>query len=72
MSKSYFDKIARTLNFKFGQKVYFVISVNNFDFWPFLLIPVCKTHVSGGSFQAIPYFKKEKCFWVENVASDRS
>ena len=30
--KSYFDTIAHTLNFKFGQNVHFVILVNNFDF----------------------------------------
>ena len=70
--KSYFDTISRPLNFKFGQKVDFVILVNNFDFWQFLLIPVCKIHISGWSIPAIPYFKKQKCFWLEILTSDRS
>ena len=63
--KSYFDTIARTLNFKFGQKVHFVMLVNNFDFWNFFPIPVCKINISGWSIPAIPYFKKQKCFWLE-------
>ena len=62
--KSYFDSIARTLNFKFGQKVHLVILVNNFYFWQFLLIPACKILISGWSIPAIPYFKKQKCFWL--------
>ena len=70
--KSYFDTIARTLNFKFGQKVHFFILVNNFDFWKFFPIAVCKIHISGWSIPAIPYFKKQKCFWLKILTSDRS
>ena len=69
--KSYFDTIGRTLNFKFDQKVQFVILVNNFDFWQFLLIPHCKMQISGWSIRAIPYFKKQKCFWLKTLTSDR-
>ena len=68
--KSYFETIARTLNFNFGQKLHFVILVNNFDFWQFLLIPICKIHISGWSIPAIPYFTKQKCFWLEILTSD--
>ena len=70
--KSYFDTIACTLNFKFGQKVHFVILVKNLDFSQFLLIPVCKIHTSGWSIPAISYFKKQKCFWLEILISYRS
>ena len=63
--KFYFDTIALPLNFKFGQKVHLIIFLNNFHFWPFLLIPVCKIHISGCSIPTIPYFKKQKCFWLE-------
>ena len=69
--KSYFDTIGRTLNFKFVQKVHFVTLVNNFDFWQFLLIPHCKMHISSWSIPAIPYFKKQKCFWLKTLTSDR-
>ena len=69
--KSYFDTIGRTLNFKFVQKVRFVTLVNNFDFWQFLLIPHCKMHISSWSIPAIPYFKKQKCFWLKTLTSDR-
>ena len=69
--KSY-DTITRTLNFKFVQKVHFVILVNNFDFWQFLLILICKIHILGWSIPAIPYFKKQMCFWLEILTSDRS
>ena len=71
LSQSCFDTIACTLNFKFGQKVHFVILLNNFDFGQFLLIPVCKIHISGWSILAIPYFKKQNCFWLEILTSDR-
>ena len=70
--KFFFDTIARTLNFKFGQKVHFIILVNNFHFWPFLLIPVRKIHISSWFIPAIPHFKKQKCFWLEILTSDRS
>ena len=70
--KFYFDTIAHTLNFKFGQKVHFVILVNNCDISPFFLIPVCKIHISGWSIPAIPYFKKQKCFRLEILTTDRS
>ena len=67
--KFYFDTIACTLNFKFSQKVHFVILVNNFDFWQF---PVCNIHISGWFIPAIPDLKKQKCFWLEILTSDRS
>ena len=60
--KSYFDMIACTLNFKFGQRVHFVILVNNFDFWQFLLTRSVKYTFQAGTLQQFLISRKKSAF----------
>ena len=67
--KSYFETIACTLNFNFGQKLHFVILVNNFDFWQFCWFRSVKYIFQAGLFQQFLISRNKSIsdlkFWPE-------